>query len=199
MTASDHGPYIVPEYFKPNSKGIKNQIVEYADWSIKKFLNLASKEKWYNNTIFVFVADHGSRVNAVYEMPLNYHHSPLIIYTPNNEAKRIGDFGGQIDIFPTIMGLLNLPYINNTMGVDLLKHKRPYIYFCADDKYGVIDNEFFLIVRGESKSLFKYKTKDKVNYVADFKEIADKMDNYAKSNMQASQYIIGNNMQYVSD
>ena len=198
MTASDHGPYIIPEYFKPNSKDIKKQIVEYADWSIRKFLNLASKEKWYNNTIFVFVADHGASMNAIYEMPLNYNHVPLIIYTPNIEAKKIENFGGQIDVFPTLMGLLNLPYTNNTMGVDLLKHKRPYIYFCADDKYGVIDNEFFLIVRGEAKSLFKYRAKDKTNYISDFKDIADKMDNYAKSNMQASQFIISNNMQYIS-
>ena len=199
MTASDHGPYIVPEYFKPKSKDLKKQIVEYADWSLRKFLNMASKQKWYDNTIFVFVADHGASMNAIYEMPLNYNHIPLIIYTPNIKARKIKNFGGQIDIFPTVMGLLNLPYTNNTMGIDLLKNKRHYMYFCADDKYGVIDDEFFLIVRGESKSLFKYKTKDKTNYISDYQDIANKMDKYAKSNMQVSQFIIENNLQYISD
>jgi len=199
MTSSDHGPYIIPKYFKPRNKDVKKQITEYADWSLRKFINLSSKEKWYDNTIFVFVADHGSRMNSIYEMPLNYHHSPLIIYSPNNKAKKIDNFGGQIDVFPTIMGLLNLPYTNNTMGVDLLKHKRPYIYFCADDKYGVVDNDFFLIVRGKSKSLFKYKDKDRTNYISDYSDIANRMDNYAKSNIQASQFIIGNNLQFISD
>lgn len=199
MTASDHGPYIIPKYFTPKNKEIKKQIVEYADWSLKKFIDLSSKQLWFENTIFVFVADHGASMNAIYEMPLNYHHTPLIIYNPNTSAKKIEEFGGQIDIFPTIMGLLNLEYTNNTMGIDLLKEKRPYIYFCADDKYGVIDDEFFLIVRGETKSLFKYRIGDKKNYMSEYKAIADKMDEYAKSNMQTSQYILKNNLQVIKN
>ncbi|MCX6278342.1 MAG: sulfatase-like hydrolase/transferase, partial [Bacteroidetes bacterium] len=60
MTASDHGPYYIPEYFKPTKKGIKNQITEYADFALRKFIDLSSKQKWFKNTIFVFVADHGA-------------------------------------------------------------------------------------------------------------------------------------------
>ena len=61
MTASDHGPYIIPEYFKPKPNEITKQIVEYADWSIGKFISNAKKKKWFDNTIFVFIADHGTR------------------------------------------------------------------------------------------------------------------------------------------
>ncbi len=42
MTASDHGPYYLPDYFKPKNQNIKDQMVEYADWSLRKLVSLAS-------------------------------------------------------------------------------------------------------------------------------------------------------------
>lgn len=193
LTASDHGPYIVPKYFNPKSKEITKQIIEYADWSLKLFLDSASTKKWFSNTIFVFVADHGSPIRATYDIPLDYHHIPLIIYSPKilGKPKTISNIGGQIDVFPTIMGILRLPYINNTLGIDLLREKRSYIYINNDDKMGVLDNEWLLIFypKGNSK-LFKYKN----NNLYDFskKEIikAKEMETYAKCNLQVFQYML---------
>ncbi|MBK7523007.1 MAG: LTA synthase family protein [Saprospiraceae bacterium] len=198
MTTSDHGPYYIPEYFTPKNKDIKKQIVEYADFSLRKMISLSSKQKWFDNTIFVFVADHGSPLDSDYEMSLDYHHSPLLFYAPRiiTDHKTFSDMAGQIDIFPTIMGLLQLPYTNNTLGINLLKEKRPYIYFSADDKYGVIDEEWFLMVNSEKKrSLYQYKTKSKNNFILDKPELAEKMDAYAKSNFQAYQFVLSNNKQ----
>jgi len=190
MTASDHGPYYIPEYFKPTKKSIKDQIVEYADYSLKKFIELSSKQKWFKNTIFVFVADHGSPIDGLYDMSIDYNHTPLIFYAPGifTERKTFSNMAGQIDVFPTIMGLLQLPYVNNTLGIDLLKESRPYIFFNADDKYGVIDNEWFLIVRNtNTKSLYRYRNKDTHDYSGEKNDIADKMNIYAQSNLQAYQ------------
>ena len=98
---------------------------------------------------------------------------------------------GQIDVFPTIMGLLKQPYANNTLGIDLLNESRPYIFFNADDKYGVIDQNWLLIVKTDgSKGLYKYQTKDTHNYITEYKEQAEKMNTYAKSNLQTCQYMI---------
>jgi phosphoglycerol transferase MdoB-like AlkP superfamily enzyme len=199
LTASDHGPYIIPEYFKPKPNEITKQIVEYADWSIGKFISNAKMKSWFENTIFVFVADHGAALSPVYEMPINYHHSPLIFYAPKifKEPKVYNQIGGQIDIFPTIMGLLNYPYMNNTFGVDLLKEWRPYICFSADDKYGVLSDSLFLIVNNQGReSLFKYRINDVKNYLNEYERIAHEMKEYAASNMQAAQYILKNNKQY---
>ncbi len=200
MTASDHGPYIIPEYFKPKPNEMTKQIVEYADWSIGKFVSIAKTKRWFENTIFVFIADHGTALSPIYEMPLNYNHSPLIFYAPNilGEPKSYSQIGGQIDVFPTIMGLLNFKYVNNTFGIDLLKANRPYIYFSADDKYGVLSDSLFLITNNQGKeSLFKYKYSDMTNYITDYKKIADEMKQYAASNMQTAQYIIKNNKQFI--
>lgn len=193
MTASDHGPYYIPGYFKPKTSDVKKQIVEYADYSLSKFIELASKEKWFNNTIFVFVADHGAAISSVYDMSLDYNHTPLLFYAPHiiTESKSFTNMAGQIDIYPTIMGLLNLSYENNTLGIDLLKETRPYIYFNADDKYGVINNDWFLVVRNDgSKSLFKYRFGDTQNYAEQNNDLVKLMNEYAQSNLQTFQYLL---------
>lgn len=193
MTASDHGPYVIPEYFKPKQSDVKKQIVEYADWSLKKFIDLATPQPWFNNTLFVFVADHGAYMDAKYDVPLSYNHVPFIIYSPNliKEGKSFDAFGNQTDVFPTLMNLIQLPYINNTLGVDLFTEKRPYAYFCNDDKLAVIDNEFLFIYRKNAeKSLYKHRENSVVDYIKQFPNKADSMQNYAISQMQAAQYLI---------
>ncbi len=198
MTASDHGPYIIPEDipFKPKNKDIKLGIVEYADWSISQFIAEASQQSWFKNTIFVFLADHGAVVGSnVYDMPLTYNHIPFIIYAPEiiKEAKSIENFGGQIDVYPTVMGLLGITYINNTAGIDLLKEKRPYMYFSADDKIGCVSDSLFYIYRTNgSESFYKYKNQDTKNYLSDYKNTVKEMKDYSFSNLQASQWMINN-------
>ncbi|TAL59054.1 MAG: alkaline phosphatase family protein [Bacteroidetes bacterium] len=195
MTGSNHFPIIFPEWadIKFNSTEEYLKIIEYADWAIGKFMKLASEQRWYKNTIFVFVADHGTNYLHTYDMPMAFHFSPLIIHAPGLrlEPKSFDGMGGQIDIFPTLMGLMNLPYTNNTMGVDLLKEKRPYIYFTADNKIGCIDKEFYFIHRmNGTESLYKYADLAQDNYLSQFKTRADSMRTYAFSMLQATQCII---------
>lgn len=193
MTASDHGPYMVPEYFHPHSKEITKQTVEYADWSLKLFLDSASKKRWFANTIFVFIADHGAPIHATYDISLDYHHIPLLIYSPQllQKPKTFDCIGGQIDVFPTLMGILNVPYINNTLGIDLLREKRPYIFMNDDDKTGVIDSERFLIFypNGTLK-LYKYRNNDVHDFSNEENKKAKEMEAYAKCNLQVFQYML---------
>lgn len=195
MTASDHGPFYIPDYFTPKDGNIKEQIVAYADWSLRQFIEGASEKTWFKNTLFVFIADHGAPIDAKYDIALNYHHSPLLFYGPEllGEPKSFNFLGGQIDVFPTLMGLLQQPYLNNTLGIDLLKQRRPYIYFNDDDKIGVLSDEFFLIfnTKGEKK-LFRYKNKDTQNLVNNFPDEANQMEAYAKAQMQVFQYMLVN-------
>jgi len=130
MTVSDHGPYIVPEgtEFSTKQIDIKKQVVEYADWSIHRFLEMAKTKEWYKNTLFVFVADHGVVMGDItYEIPLSLHHIPLLIFSDDPTLvtpQRITNYATQMDVLPTIAGLLNFNYTNNTFGQDLLKEKR---------------------------------------------------------------------------
>ena len=194
MTTSDHSPFYVPEYFQPKAKAIESQIVQYADWSLQQFIQLASKEAWFNNTIFVFVADHGAAIDAKYDISLNYFHTPLIIYAPeifkgNQVHQKIGS---QIDVYPTVMGLIKQKYVNNTLGIDLLKEQRKFTIINDDDKVGILDTDYLCIMKnnGAKLELYKYKEQDKSNYFDQEQEKALEMADYAKSNMQVHQIMI---------
>lgn len=194
MTASDHGPYYVPPYFEPKQDQIKKRIVEYADWSIRQFFKKASQEPWYDNTLFVLVADHGAAMDARYDMPLSYNHTPLLFYSPAGfiSPSEQTEIAGQIDIFPTAMDYLNLPFTNNTLGINLNDTlDRPYIYFNGDDKYGVIDDKYFLIQKRSGESgLYLYQDQDLQNLASEHTEKVDSMRKYAEAQLQTYQHIL---------
>lgn len=200
MTASDHGPYYIPGYFKPRSNDEKKGIVEYADFSIRQFITIARQQEWFANTIFVFVADHGAPLNSTYPISLDYVHTPLLFYAPAriNKSHTYHGMASQMDVFPTIMGMTGLPYINSTMGIDLLSLKRPYSFFSTDDAYGVIDSTDLLIVHADKKiSIFNYRTNDPSDdYASAKKEKIQIMRNYAESHMQAYLYLKKNTLQW---
>lgn len=193
MTISTHTPHVMNENNTPipfKSEDGLNKSYEYADWSMKQFLEKVKNETWYNNTLFVFVADHGQRFDVTYEMPLAYHHTPMIFYTPdgsiNSEIKN--DIGLQIDLFPTAMGILGFDYKNTCPGIDLKQTKRPYAFFTADDKLGVLDDKHFLIVRKDgSSALYDYKNKSTTDVTQQFVDKAKKMKDYAIANLHTAE------------
>ena len=102
LSISNHPPYIIPDYFKPHSDKPEDQIVEYADWSIKQFITEAEKQPWFDNTIFVLLGDHGKLVDSPEsEIPQSYNHIPLMIYGKGIQPEIRAQFGGQIDVAPT--------------------------------------------------------------------------------------------------
>lgn len=199
MTVSNHPPYVIPERFRVNGKSDEECILSFTDNSLKDFMEAASKEDWYKNTIFVLLGDHG-RVQGkqLYEMPLTYNHIPLIIYSPEFEdmPKRLNQFGGQIDVFPTVMGLLNRPYENNSLGIDLFKEKRPYAYFVSDNTLGCIDDKYFYIYNPETKidGLYDYRNENVNNLKPEHLAVADSMKNYAVSMMLTADYLVKNKL-----
>ena len=196
MTTSNHGPYRIPDYFKSKHNVDGLSACEYADWSLEKFINDARKQPWFDNTIFAFVADHGWSIDVHYDISLNYNHVPFIIYSPKliPSPQVFNKMGGQIDVYPTLMNLLKLPYTNNTLGVDLLTESRAFIYFNADDKIGVIDEEHLLILRKEGpETMHLYQSRSVTNCLNENIEKAKKMKEYAYSNMQAAYYLMSKN------
>jgi len=198
MTGSNHKPYVVPDGipFKPKHTEVREGAVEYADWAIGRYIDSMSKQPWFSNTIFVFVADHGTWEDNGYPgLPGSLNHIPFIIYSPllKDAPRVINNVGGQIDVFPTICGLLHFYYTNNTMGVDLLHEVRPYIYFSADDKIAVADtNMLFLWNKDGSEGLYTLKEQRKDILSAHLAN-ADSMKNYAFSMLQTTQWLLMNN------
>ncbi|MBI9068229.1 MAG: sulfatase-like hydrolase/transferase [Salinivirgaceae bacterium] len=197
MTISDHGPYIIPKdiAFTPKTNDIKKQIVEYSDWSIRQFIKIAATKEWYKNSIFVFVADHGAIMeDASYEIPLSLHHIPFIVFSPDETIIQDSvhlNFGCQMDVLPTVAGILNLNYTNNTFGVNLLKEKRPYSYFSSDDKLGCVDDDFFYIYKVNGDDLlYKLKDAEMKNIAHEIPEKLNAMKKYVISMTQAAKWYI---------
>ena len=171
LSISNHPPYVIPSYFQPKSKNIEEQIVEYADWSIRQFIHKASQQPWFDNTIFVLLGDHGKLVG-----------------NPDSEEKE--NFGGQIDVAPTLLGMLRINYIQNNLGIDLLKEERPCMFFSADNMLGVKDTKHFYIYDTESKQEFNYNIHNGTLSPATANTTFDSLKTYAFSMLQTTEYLI---------
>lgn len=203
LTITTHVGYHVPPAYKDKvtNKQYPYDLYEYSDLLLKEFMASAKTKPWFDNTIFVFVGDHGQNFSALYDMNLNYHRVPLIIYSPKYFSHIEYDgFGLQQDIFPTLFGLLDYSYTNNSLGVDLFKHKRKYGYFSADNKLGIINEKHFLIYRSKKNiSMYDYRAKSITDVYLDNLAEADSMKNYAFSMLQSAQYLIENQLTFVTD
>lgn len=100
----------------------------------------------------------------------------------------------QIDVFPTTMGLLNIPYTANHFGIDLTRQQRKYACIMNVSGYAVLDNEWMLFSKKDSddKRLYRYKNKDVANYIDNNQQQATDMDNYGKALWQTTQLLLNN-------
>ena len=196
LTISNHPPYALPEEFLKNEASEDEAAMAYTDYCIEWFITEASDKDWYDNTIFVFLGDHGRVREPEYDIPLSLIHIPLIIYSPlfENEAKIVSDLGGQIDVYATLMGLMHKEPAYNTFGIDLLKDKRPYIYFTSDDKLGCLGNDYYYIndLSSDRELLYELSDKSISNKIEHNKALADSMKRYSGSMIEGAKHIFKN-------
>ena len=125
FTASSHHPYVVPDQYKdvyPEEGIIIHKCIRYTDMAIGKFFERASRESWFKNTIFVLTSDHTNLSDhAFYQTDLGGFCSPIVIYDPSAGVGEMQDkIAQQIDILPTVMGMLHYPKPYFAFGIDLL-------------------------------------------------------------------------------
>ncbi len=193
LSISNHPPYVIPPYFHPQSEKPEDQIVEYADWSISQFMKEAKKQPWYDNTLFVFLGDHGKLVGTPdCEMPQSYNHVPFFIHGKGITPEVRGDFCGQVDIAPTLLGVLNISYTQNNFGIDILKEQRSCIFFTADDMIGARNNEYLYIYSPEQKTEFRYRfTEEGKLQPTSNPDSTQQLKDYVFSMLQGAEYLVG--------
>ncbi len=170
QTADNHRPFNLPEedidfvpkfiaeeeLLKYGFESLKEyNAFAYTDYCFKKFIEAAKKETYFNNTIFVFMGDHGVEGNAaaIYpnawtEQRLSDEHIPLLFYAPALLAPKLHtEAVSQIDVLPTIAGMVAQPYTNSTLGRDLLdpakKQNAAFIIYHAPGWIGIVNDHFF--------------------------------------------------------
>ncbi len=157
LSISNHPPYVIPDHFTPRSSIVEEQIVEYADWSIRRLFEAAADEEWFDRTLFVLLGDHGKKVGTPEcEMPDSYNHIPLFICGAGIEPAVYEGFAGQIDIAPTLLGLLGVAYTQQNFGIDLLREERPMIFYTADNLIAARDEEYLYIHDPKTEQEFCY-------------------------------------------
>lgn len=199
MTGSDHGPWAIPENipFKPNAKTKENRSTQYADWALGQLIHASKEQDWFDNTLFVFLGDHGYARGDCYEMPLSYNLVPFVLYMPGVlNPDTIHHLGQQYDVNATIAGILNLNYNNTTFGSNILKVKHPFVYFTADDKIGCVSDDgyfYYELIPQKIKRLRYFETMQEKDYYPLKKNKADSLEQASKHMLNAAEYFIRQN------
>ncbi|MEB8329535.1 LTA synthase family protein [Flavobacteriaceae bacterium KMM 6897] len=123
MTTSNHKPYTYPEgkIDIPSGTG-RNGAVKYTDFAIGEFLKVAVGKPWFKNTVFVIMSDHCASSAGKDELDVQNYHIPAMIFNaPNSTSVKVNTLCSQIDLFPTLFGILNWDYSSNLFGYDIFK------------------------------------------------------------------------------
>lgn len=122
MTTSNHRPYTYPDgrIDIPSGRG-REGAVKYTDYAIGQFLDRARDKPWFNNTVFVFVADHTAGSAGKEDLPVANYHIPLFILAPGLVVPHeVSTLSSQIDLAPTLLALLNMDYVSTFYGRNVL-------------------------------------------------------------------------------
>jgi phosphoglycerol transferase MdoB-like AlkP superfamily enzyme len=171
QTADNHRPFTIPKADAATfeKKNVSKEKLEkygfesieeynafrYSDFCIEQFIEAAKKEKYFSNTVFVFIGDHGVSGNAKNIYPevwtderLTEEHVPLLFYAPNLlKPQKRNEVVSQIDVLPTIAGITGQTYTNTTLGRDALHDQTNahYAFTILHDegRIGLITDDFY--------------------------------------------------------
>ena len=165
FSLSSHHPFKVPEEYAgkfPKGKLPLHEPIGYADHALRKFFNTASKSDWYNNTLFVIVADHASMIHfPEYNTTPNFFAIPIIFYYPGGELKGLSDkLVQQIDIMPTVLNYLQYDKPYFAFGSDAFDPRRDnFLVNNIGGSYNFFMGDYFMTFDNERpSSLHNLKT-----------------------------------------
>ena len=134
FSSSNHDPFDIPQGkttpLDYSSEQIKlygsheiarHKAIQYADYALGKFITQAKKEGYYQNTVFLIVADHDARVYGSGLVPIKNFRIPGVILNSGIENKRDERIVSQIDLAPTLLSLIGIDDATPMLGFDLTK------------------------------------------------------------------------------
>ncbi|MBI5784380.1 MAG: sulfatase-like hydrolase/transferase [Rhodocyclales bacterium] len=155
MTTSNHRPFTYPEgrVDVPSGSG-RAGAVKYTDWAIGDFIDRARAKPWFDNTVFVILADHTASGRGKTGLPVEQFRIPLIIYSPANIGPaRIDTLASQIDVAPTLLALLNFSYRSHFFGHDIIaegpRHRRAFL--ANYQTVGYLEDDILLELRPQRR------------------------------------------------
>lgn len=196
MTVSNHRPFTYPNNKIDIPGNIKSRDggVKYTDYALRQFFNKAKEQPWFNNTVFVIVADHCASSAGKTQLPLDKYRIPALIYAPDIKPEKYTKLMSQIDIMPTLFGLLNFDYKSKFFGQDVLKPDyQPRAFIATYQDLGFIKNNVLTILSPKQQiKQFQLKLNPKAGIAPEFQihydEIPLKSENKELTNETISYY-----------
>jgi phosphoglycerol transferase MdoB-like AlkP superfamily enzyme len=221
QTSDNHLPYWIPD----SDTDFKKEIIpdeqlhqygfeslieynafRYSDYCFKEFMEAAEKEPYFHNTIFVFIGDHGRSGNAEAMYPhawtdqqLSDEHIPMLFYAPDLLLpQRRNEVVSQIDVLPTLAGMLYQPYVNTTLGRDVLDpgKKNNYAFITnAANTIGMVTDDFYFTknLNFPDEQLVSVKYGSLPYTAAQQDSIKQKMSAFTSAFFETAKYMIMNN------
>jgi phosphoglycerol transferase MdoB-like AlkP superfamily enzyme len=172
MTVSNHRPFTYPNNKIDIPGDIKSRDggVKYTDYALRRFFEMAKKQPWFNNTVFVIVADHCASSAGKTELPLDKYRIPGFIYRPNEKPEKCNKLMSQIDLMPTLFGMLHFNYQSKFFGQDVLKPDyKPRAFIATYQDLGLIkDNVLTILSPKQQVRQFNLKTVPKLGIAPEF-------------------------------
>ncbi len=221
-TSGNHRPYMVPEKDTTDFKirFVSDELLRkygfgsldefnafrYFDYCLRKFIETAEKESYFQNTIFVFVGDHGVAGNAAATYPaawteqrLTDEHVPLLFYAPYLlQTQERMEVVSQIDVLPTIAGMLHQSYVNTTLGRDLLdpEKKNNYAFITnTAGKIGMVTDDYYYVtdLNFPDNQLFSVKNTPLTYSRTQRDSIQKRMSAFTQAFNETAKYMLMNN------
>ncbi len=193
FTGTTHEPYADPgkrfHVQQHNAQGEAGYLntMKYADWSLGQFISAAKKQPWFDNTIFIFTADHANYLQK--GGFLKSFHIPMLIYSPKYfKAKEDKTISSQLDIMPTIIELLGFNTEYTSVGESVFKKKSGYAFTTLGGTAIAIINDRAYLKHSLSNRL-EYETYAAEKGKTDF----DKMEEHLLSLDQMSYELLRDN------
>ncbi|MBP3833857.1 MAG: sulfatase-like hydrolase/transferase [Bacteroidaceae bacterium] len=143
FTASSHEPFTIPDEHKDTfTRGDipMHKSISYADYSIQQYFEMVKDKPWFDNTLFVFTADHcGVSYRDDYNNEMGRFLIPIFFYTPGGQLPVMCDTKRliqQTDITPTLLGLLNYQKPFFSFGKDVFDNSENYVNYVFNDRNG---------------------------------------------------------------
>lgn len=225
-TAGNHRPYTIPEdnrnfrVVSLDEEKVKKygfvslaelNAFRFMDHSIGLFMRMAAKERYFNNTLFLFLADHGL-VGTAPHMPraeeafeLTHFHIPFLIYSPGliPEGRTFDTIASQVDVLPTLAAIMGTPFKNTTLGRNLLDARfdsQRYAFILSERRaipeIGLLSEKFYFLMdsNGTNQGLYQYHSKTPtVNLLQHFPDQAREMERFCLGFYETSKYLLYHN------
>ncbi len=164
FTSSNHTPFEYPEgriepYNEPAAT--RENAIKYADHALGEFFEMAKRSEYWNDTVFLVIADHDSRVFGEDLVPIPHYRIPGVILGGQVAPRRIERLASQVDMLPTLLSILGRETLHPATGIDLLGEAAaevpPHVVMQYGDNIAYRQRDDVIVFRKDKPALqFRY-------------------------------------------